>query len=75
VPKNAVQTVEGESVVFVPVGTVFEPVPVTLGRTDRERVEITAGLAPGTPYVIRGAFALKAKLVTSGLDPHAGHGH
>ena len=75
VPKNAVQTVEGKQVVFVPEGKAFEPVPVQTGRSDRNRVEITAGLAPGTPFVAEGAFELKAKLVTSTLDSHAGHGH
>ncbi|MCK5802493.1 MAG: efflux RND transporter periplasmic adaptor subunit [Lentisphaeria bacterium] len=75
VPKNAVQTVEGKQVVFVPEGKVFEPVPVRTGRSDRERIEITAGLAPGTPFVVEGAYELKAKLVTSSLDSHAGHGH
>ena len=75
VPKRAVQTIEGENVVFVPAGDVFEPVPVRTGRSDRTNVEIAAGLAPGTPYVAAGSFELKAKLVTSNLDPHAGHGH
>ena len=75
VPRNAVQTVEGEQVVFVPEGENFEPVRVRTGRSDRQRVEITGGLPAGTPYVAEGAFELKAKLVTSGLDPHAGHGH
>ncbi len=75
VPKNAVQTIEGEQVVFVAENGAFEPVPVRTGRSDRERVEITTGLAPGTPYVAEGAFELKAKLVTSSLDSHAGHGH
>jgi len=74
-PKGAVQTVEGKQVVFVPEGEVYEPTPVRTGRSDRERVEITAGLAPGTPYVAQGAFELKAKLVTSSLGSHAGHGH
>ena len=75
VPKNAVQTVEGKQVVFVPEGGAFEPVPVQTGRSDRERIEITAGLAPGTSFVAEGAYELKAKLVTSSLDSHAGHGH
>ncbi len=75
VPKNAVQTIEGESVVFVPEGGEFKPVPVRIGRSDRERVEIISGLAPGTPFVARGAFELKAKLVTGSLGSHAGHGH
>lgn len=75
VPKNALQTVEGKEVVFVPEGDRFKPVPVQTGRSDRERVEIVAGLPSGTEYVAEGAFELKAKLVTSSLGSHAGHGH
>jgi len=48
---------------------------VQTGRTDRDNVEIKAGLEPGTSYVAQGAFELKAKLVTSTLGSHAGHGH
>ena len=75
VPKAAVQNVEGESVVFVEHLGAFETKVVRLGRSDRENVEIVAGLAPGEPYVATGAFELKAQAVTSNLDPHAGHGH
>ena len=49
--------------------------PATLGRGDRTRVEITRGLAAGQRYVTHGAFELKAKIATSGMDAHAGHGH
>jgi multidrug efflux pump subunit AcrA (membrane-fusion protein) len=75
IPKHAVQTIEGKSVVFVPEGDAFEAVPVQTGRSDRERVEIVAGLEPGARFVANGAFELKAKLVTSSLGSHAGHGH
>lgn len=73
--KDAVQVIDGEHVVFVPEGESFITVPVKTGRSDREHVEITAGLEPGASYVAEGAFNLKAKLVTSSLDSHAGHGH
>ena len=49
--------------------------PVRLGLVDGARVEIKSGLAPGAKYVAVGAFSLKAQMVTSGMDPHAGHGH
>ena len=75
VPKNAVQTIEGKTVVFIPEGDAFVPTPVQTGRSDREHIEITAGLAPGTQFVTEGAYELKAKLVTSNLGSHAGHGH
>ncbi len=75
IPKNAVQSLEGETVVFVPEGDAFESVPVVLGRSHGTHVEIETGLRQGERYVAEGAFALKAEVVTSGLDSHAGHGH
>lgn len=75
VPREAIQTVEGESVVFIADEHGFESRPVQLGLTDDDSVEIISGLQPGERYVARGAFALKAQMVTSGMDPHAGHGH
>jgi cobalt-zinc-cadmium efflux system membrane fusion protein len=75
IPKDAVQSLEGETVVFVPDGDAFESVPVVLGRTNGTHVEIATGLGQGEQYVAEGAFALKAEVVTSGLDSHAGHGH
>ena len=75
IPKNAVQSLEGETVVFIPEGDAFESVPVVLGRTNGTHVEIATGLGQGEQYVAEGAFALKAEVVTSGLDSHAGHGH
>jgi cobalt-zinc-cadmium efflux system membrane fusion protein len=75
IPRNAVQVVDDENVVFVEDGDGFVPTPVHLGRSDRDRVIILSGLAPGQRYVEQGAFELKAHIVTSGIDPHAGHGH
>jgi len=75
VSRNAVQNIEGRDVVFVEHEGAFEMNSVTVGRADRTRVEIIAGLEPGTPYVAEGAFQLKATVITSELDSHAGHGH
>ncbi|NOQ22447.1 MAG: efflux RND transporter periplasmic adaptor subunit [Candidatus Aegiribacteria sp.] len=75
VHKESVQSLDGETVVFVPLGDAFETLPVVLGRSNRTHVEIEAGLRQGDRYVSKGAFALKAEMVTSGLDSHAGHGH
>lgn len=71
VPRDAVQTVEGRSVVFVRVAAeTFEARLVTLGRTGRDTVEITSGLAPGEAYVSENAFLVKAE-----LGKGVGHGH
>jgi len=75
VPRSAVQILDEREVVFVAEGDGFEAVPVRLGRGDRDVVEVTSGLAVGQRYVKRGAFELKAKVATSGLGAHAGHGH
>ncbi len=75
VPREAVQTLEGESVVFAPGDHGFQALVVELGLADDHSVEIKSGLKPGDPYVAVGAFSLKAQMVTSGMDPHAGHGH
>jgi cobalt-zinc-cadmium efflux system membrane fusion protein len=75
IPRDAVQILENEEVVFVEDDDGFDPVPVRLGRSDHERVTVLAGLEPGQRYVEHGAFELKARIVTNGIDPHAGHGH
>ncbi|MCK5125611.1 MAG: efflux RND transporter periplasmic adaptor subunit [candidate division Zixibacteria bacterium] len=76
VEKNAVQYLDGESVVFVADGpNKFRPVVVVTGDIDANYTQITMGLNEGTKYVSTGAFELKAKIVTSNLDAHAGHGH
>jgi multidrug efflux pump subunit AcrA (membrane-fusion protein) len=75
VPREAVQTLADETVVFVPTDRGFAPRAVSVGRSNATHAEIVSGLSPGAGYVAAGAFALKAELVTGGLDGHAGHGH
>ena len=53
----------------------FQPQIVVLGRGNTDWVEVVSGLEVGQQYVAEGAFELKAKLVTSGMGSHAGHGH
>lgn len=74
IPRDAVQTIDNESVVFVQEGDVFETTVVQLGRQNDSHVEIVSGLQLGQTYVARNAFALKAELGRSGLE-HAGHAH
>jgi cobalt-zinc-cadmium efflux system membrane fusion protein len=75
VPRSAVQIIAGEKVIFVPDGKGFKAVPVMTGRGSGGMVEVIAGLKPGDKYVSQGGFELKAVMITSGMDPHAGHGH
>ncbi len=73
VPATALQTVGGETVVFVETAEGFLPKPVTVGRTNRTHVEITSGLVPGDRYVATGAFNLKAQLMKASFS--GGHSH
>lgn len=75
VPRDAVQLVSGETVVFVPAKGSYITKVVTTGESDGKNIEIVSGLAHGDEYVSTGAFQLKSILLTSGMDPHAGHGH
>ncbi|MHC5082556.1 MAG: efflux RND transporter periplasmic adaptor subunit [Planctomycetota bacterium] len=75
VPRQAVQLIEGNQCVFVDEGAGYELRPVELGRGNVDYVEILSGLRKGEKIITKGAFDLKAKIVTSTMDSHAGHGH
>jgi cobalt-zinc-cadmium efflux system membrane fusion protein len=75
VEREAIQMLAGEPVLFIPNAQGFQTMEVELGLVGDQNVEIKSGLKPGDRYVAVGAFALKAQMVTSGMDPHAGHGH
>jgi len=76
VEKSAVQVFDEEQVVFVADGPGrFKPVEVKTGDSNSHYIRILSGLELGTEYVSAGAFELKAKIVTSSLGGHAGHGH
>jgi cobalt-zinc-cadmium efflux system membrane fusion protein len=75
VKKAALQTVEGKECVFIPAGQdTFRPVEVKTGLSNNEFTQILAGLEDGALYVSKGAFNLKAKIVTRGISGH-GHSH
>lgn len=61
-PEEAVQTVEGRDVVFVRTAKGFQATKITVGQRSAGRVEIVAGLKPGSTVATRGAFLLKAEL-------------
>ena len=75
VPKDAIQSLEGQKCVFIKDDHGFEPAFVEIGLANTSYVEIISGLVAGQEYVAKGAFTLKSKIVTSTLDSHAGHGH
>lgn len=75
VPQDALQTVEGRRVVFVPGDAAgeFRVVPVEVGETiEGGRVVIRSGIAPGSRVVTAGAFALRSELSKSEIG-EGGH--
>jgi cobalt-zinc-cadmium efflux system membrane fusion protein len=62
IPMNAIQTIRDWSVVFIKVGNFYEARPLTLGESDGTRVEVLSGLEPGTEYVHKNSFAVKAEI-------------
>lgn len=75
VPSDAVQTVEGSTVVWVPGDEPGEFLvrPVQVGRElPAGLVEITAGLEAGDRLVVEGAFTLKSELAKGEFGAH-GH--
>jgi cobalt-zinc-cadmium efflux system membrane fusion protein len=75
--REAIQIVNQKPTVFIVKGkNEFEPVHVVTGESDERLIEIVGGnIELGDRYVARGAFDIKAHLVTGSLDAHAGHGH
>lgn len=73
IPKTALQTVDGRTVVFVAMDEGFKPHPVVLGRANQTHIEIISGLIPGQRYVARGSFVLKAQLAKGAFGD--GHNH
>lgn len=71
-PVDAVQQIDGQSVVFVRTGpTTFKRRDVRLGSTAGGQVEVAGGLEPGETIVSTGSFYLKTAL----LHERIGHSH
>lgn len=62
VPKSALQTVDGRSVLFIPEGDVFHVREVKVGRSDTNSYELLSGLDAGEEYAAGNTFLLKADL-------------
>ncbi|MBW1851095.1 MAG: efflux RND transporter periplasmic adaptor subunit [Deltaproteobacteria bacterium] len=73
VAKNAIQSFEGQAVVFVQDKEGFRPQPVTVGLQNDKVVEILSGLHAGETYIAKGAFTIKAELMKESFG--GGHGH
>jgi cobalt-zinc-cadmium efflux system membrane fusion protein len=75
VPADAVATLDGQTVVFVPAdeANAFRPQPVALGRRAGGFFEVRSGIAEGAPLAVSGAFTLKSTLKSGELSE--GHEH
>lgn len=71
VKRSALQSFRDMPVVFGRFGNVFEVRMVQLGRQDKDYVEVTGGLEPGTDYVTNNSYLLKAEVLKDG----ASHDH
>lgn len=73
IPRTALQSMHGESVVFVETATGFMPQDITVGRSDESQLEVLSGLTAGQRYVTKGGFTLKAEMAKESFGD--GHGH
>lgn len=68
VAEQALQSVEGETVVFVVEGDEFIARPVETGRHDKQHTEILSGLKAGDTYVVNNSYLIKADIEKSGAE-------
>lgn len=73
-PRDAIQQLEGKTVVFVPTGKAgeFRPRPVEVGARYGARVEIRSGLKAGERIVSRNAFLVKSQAMKGELGEEQG---
>jgi membrane fusion protein, heavy metal efflux system len=71
VPLSSLQTFRDIDVVYARFGDTYEVRMVELGRRDAESAEVLGGLLPGTTYVTRNSYLIKADIEKSG----ASHDH
>lgn len=61
IPLDAVQTIEGQSVVFVRTEEGFEKRTIVAGKKDKNNIEILSGLKSGEQVAVGNTFVLKAE--------------
>ena len=67
---EAIQNMDGKSVVFVRVDGGFVTQPVQTGRSDEAHTEVVSGIKAGASYAAAGSFVLKAE-IGKGSAEHA----
>jgi cobalt-zinc-cadmium efflux system membrane fusion protein len=68
VPKTAVQSIDGQSAVFVRTPEGFAPRSIVAGREDSNSFEVTSGLAIGDKIATANTFVLKADLGKAAVE-------
>ena len=71
VPLSALQTMDGEDVVFVREGETYRAQPVELGARDARQVQVLSGLDKGEDVVAEESYLIKADIGKAG----ASHDH
>ena len=71
VPLSALQSMDGEDVVFVREGDTYTARPVQLGARDAVKVEVKSGLGAGEQVVVEQSYLIKADIGKAG----AAHEH
>jgi membrane fusion protein, cation efflux system len=61
IPVTALVDANGKQIVFVQYENFYEPVPITVGTTKGELVEVTQGLSVGEKLVTQGSLSLYAE--------------
>jgi len=62
VPKSAIQTLEGEQVLFIVDHNDYKAAPVELGLADKHWVEVLSGLSVGQQFVAENSYLIKADI-------------
>lgn len=68
VPKTAVQSLDGQSAVFIRTPDGFEPRKIVTGREDSRSFEVTSGLSAGDEIATANTFVLKADLGKNAVE-------
>ena len=71
VPLSALQTLDGQEVVFVRDAQTYTARPVQLGARDAQQVAVTSGLTAGEQVVVQQSYVIKADIGKAG----AAHEH
>jgi cobalt-zinc-cadmium efflux system membrane fusion protein len=62
IPKAALQTIEGQTRVFVRTAEGFVSRQITVGEDDGKAIQVLTGLKAGEPIAVANTFLLKAEL-------------